>query len=87
MNHLNIEVLYFMYFSDGSLRVFKQGHSKARNKLIFHGPLLKFLRAAERCCIYTGPNTHQRGEGNEKDLLYSSLSKVKYIKQIPFYFK
>lgn len=87
VNHLNIEVLCLMYFSDGSHRAFKQGHSNARNKLIFHGPLLKFLRAAERCCIYTGPNTPQQGEENEKDLLYSSLSKVKYIKQIPFRFK
>lgn len=87
MNRLNIEVLYLMYFSVGSHRVFKQGHSNARNKLIFLGALLKFLRAAERCCIYTGPNTHQQGEGNEKDLLYSGLSKVKYMKQIPFHFK
>lgn len=42
VNHLNIEVLCLMYFSDGSHRAFKQGHSNARNKLIFHGPLLKF---------------------------------------------
>lgn len=87
VNRLNIEVLYLMYFSDGSHRAFKQGHSNARNKLIFHGPLLKFLRAAERCSIYNGPSTHHQGEESEKDLLYSSLSKVKYIKQIPFYFK
>lgn len=86
MNHLNIEFLYLMYFSDGSQRAFKQGHSNARNKLIFHGLLLKLLRAAERCCIYTAQIHIQQREGNEKDLLYSSLSKVKYIKQIPFYF-
>jgi len=48
--------------------------------------LLKLLRAAERCCIYTAQIHIQQGEGNEKDLLYGSLSKVKYIKQIPFYF-
>lgn len=87
MNHLNIEVLYSMYFSVGSHRAFKQGHSNARNKLIFLGPSLKFLRAAERCCVYPGPNTHQQGEENGKDLLCSDLPKVKYMKQIPFHFK
>lgn len=63
MNHLNIEVLYLMYFSGGSQRAFKQGHSNARSKLIFHGLLLKFPRAAEGCCIYTGPNTHSAERG------------------------
>lgn len=45
---------------------------------------LELLKGA----VFTLAQIHiQQGEGNEKDLLYSSLSKVKYIKQIPFYFK
>lgn len=70
MSHLNIEVLYLMYFPDGSQRAFKQRHSSTRNKLIFPGLLLKFLRAA----VFTLPQKRvQQGEGNEKGLLCSSL--------------